>query len=84
MTIDWNDPAARARHIESVGIDAYNRDHAEHLERSAIATIAGHAIRPTQSAFGKLFIVGSTGKAFAKLAVAADYARRNPAGEGRA
>jgi hypothetical protein len=77
--IDWNDPAARFRLIERVGPDEYTRLHAEYLCRSTVATVAGHAIRPVNTErFGRLFVVGDTGRAFSILPQAETYARKNP------
>jgi hypothetical protein len=77
--IDWNDPEARFRLIEQVGPDEYNRLHAEHLRRSTVAIVGGHAIRPVNSSrFGRLFVVGDTGRAFSILPQAETYARKNP------
>ena len=73
--MDWNDPAARARLIESVGIEEYNRQFEAHRARSVIATVNGHAIRPVQSRFGRLFAVGDTGRAFSTRDQAEAYAR---------
>jgi hypothetical protein len=39
----------------------------------------GHAIRPVNSSrFGRLFLVGETGRAFSKLAQAETHARKHP------
>lgn len=73
--VDFTDPASRLRHIEAVGPAAYNRDLAEHRRRSTIATINGHAIRPVPSRFGRLYMVGDTGRAFATQAEAEAFAK---------
>jgi hypothetical protein len=79
MTIDWNDPTARFRLFEQVGPDRFNKLHAEHLHSSTVATVAGHAIRPVNTErFGRLFVVGDTGRAFSILPQAETYARKNP------
>jgi hypothetical protein len=75
MAIDWNDPAARARLIESVGPKEYNRLHEEHRQSSVIETVNGHAIRPIATGFGRLFEVGATGRAFSTLEQARAFAK---------
>jgi hypothetical protein len=53
--------------------------HADYLHHSTVATVAGHAIPPLNSErFGRLFIVGDTGRAFSNLAQAEAYARKHP------
>jgi hypothetical protein len=52
---------------------------AAYHEASVVSRVGGHAIRPVGSRFGQLFAVGSTGKAFAELKQAEQYARDNPA-----
>jgi hypothetical protein len=82
MSIDWDDPEARFRLIEQVGLEEYTRLHAEHVKRSTVASIAGHAIRPVNTErFGRLFVVGDTGRAFSILPQAETYARKNPQAE---
>ena len=75
MAIDWNDPAARARLIESVGPKEYNRLHEEHRQSTVIETVNGHAIRPIATGFGRLFEVGATGRAFSSLEAAKAFAK---------
>jgi hypothetical protein len=76
--MNWDDPAARAALIEALGPEEYSRRHAEHLRASTIATIAGHAIRPVASRYGRLFMVGDTKRAFRTLDEAKSYARSYP------
>jgi hypothetical protein len=79
MPIDWNDPTARFRLIEQIWLHRFNELHTEHLRRSTVATIGGHAIRPVNSErFGRMFVVGDTGRAFSKLPQAEIYARKRP------
>lgn len=75
MEIDWDDPVARLRLVERVGIAEYNRLYEEHRQKIIIVTVNGHAIRPANTRFGRLFVVGATGKAFATLPEAEAYAR---------
>jgi hypothetical protein len=75
MPIDWNDPTARFALIERVGLRRYNE---LHTERIVVATVGGHAIRPVNSSrFGRLFVVGDTGRAFRRQQAAEAYARKN-------
>jgi hypothetical protein len=70
----WNDPTERARLIDRVGPQEYERLFAEHRKASTMKTVNGHAIRPVQSRFGRLFAVGNTGKAFATMPQAEAFA----------
>jgi hypothetical protein len=79
MPINWNDPAARFRLIEEVGPKRYNELKAEHMRASTVSTAGGHAIRMVHSSrFGRLFLVGETGRAFSKLAQAETHASKHP------
>lgn len=78
MNINWDDPVERAALIERVGIKAYNAAQAAHNKATTIETVAGHAIRPVGSRFGKLFLVGGTGLAFSTFEEATAYAVANP------
>jgi hypothetical protein len=57
-TVDFNDPVARAKHIERVGSEQYSRDLAAWVERSAVAKVNGWVIRPVQTRYGRLYAVG--------------------------
>lgn len=72
--MNWDDPAARAALIESVGADEYNRQFQNHQKESTIVNINGHPIRPIGTRFGRLFQVGGTNKAFQTLEQAVAYA----------
>jgi hypothetical protein len=72
--MNWNDPAERLALIERVGPKAYNEAHLQHMKDETIDTINGHAIRPVQSRFGRLFVVGTTGKAFSTIDDAKKFA----------
>ena len=78
MTIDWSDPAARQRLIDLVGLDEYNRLHAEQTART-VATVNGHAIRKVQYRFGQLYQVGTTGIAFSVFEAAKNFASKKKA-----
>lgn len=77
--MNWNDPSARGRLLQQVGPAAYNELFKRHREASTLRTVAGHAIRPVQTRFGRLFHVGETRMAFATLAQAEAYAEAHPA-----
>jgi hypothetical protein len=77
--VNGDDPTARAELIERVGPDRYNDALRAHLESITVVTGSGHAIRPTNTRFGRLFVVGATGRAFPKQSDAEDFARQHPA-----
>jgi acyl dehydratase len=76
--IDWDDPEARARLIERIGGEAYNRAFEEHLRASVVEIAGGHGLRWVGSRFGRLVLIGDTGRAFATLAEARSWAEANP------
>lgn len=76
--MNWDDPAARARLIDQVGVAEYNRQFEAHRSASVVSTVNGHKIRPVGSRFGRLFMVGDTGTAFQKLADAEAFAAKEP------
>jgi hypothetical protein len=77
--MNWDDPAERAALIERVGIDEYNRLHAEHIAQSVVSTVNGYPIRPVSArGVGRLFAVGGTESAFMTLAQAEAFAREQP------
>ena len=78
MSIDWDDPVARLRLVESVGTDRYNEMIQQHFTDSTVSTVNGYRIRPVGSRWGTLFTVDGAGKAFAKLPDAEKYARGLP------
>lgn len=73
--MNWDNPEDRAALIERVGVEEYNRLHAEHRKASVVATVNGHDIRPVGSRFGRLFMVGDTGRAFSTQPEAEAFAR---------
>jgi hypothetical protein len=62
--MDWNNPEARLAMLERVGVNEYNRLHAEKMKADTVETVSGHAIHKMQSGFGQLFAVGATKRAF--------------------
>lgn len=77
--MNWDDPAARYNLLSEVGPAEYNRRFEQHLEDCVVSRVAGHCIRPVNTRFGRLFSVGSTGKAFGSQQQAEQYALENPA-----
>jgi hypothetical protein len=79
MTINWDDPEERFRLIARVGPYRYNELRATHLQQSMVAMAGGHPIRMIMSErFGRIFLVGDTGRGFANQAQAENYARKKP------
>lgn len=78
MIMNWDDPIARARLIEQVGAEEYNRQFEAHLAASVVADVNGHKIRPVATRFGRLFQVGNTGAAFYTLDEAKRFAEQEP------
>jgi hypothetical protein len=77
--IDWDDPAARARLIESIGVEAYNKAFDAYRRESIVATVNGYSIAPVNTRFGRLYAVQGTKKAFSTLAEAEAFAQTQPA-----
>lgn len=76
--MNWDDPEARFRLIERVGVDEYNRQLEEHHRQSIVTTVNGHAIRPVHSQrFGRIYMVGDTNKGHATLEGAILIAKEN-------
>lgn len=65
--MDWNDPIERSRLSEKLGPAEYSKAFREHLRASTIDTVNGHVIRPVETRFGRLYQVGSTGRAHSDL-----------------
>lgn len=80
-TINWNDPAERARLSARVSTAEYNRLVKAHIEASTISTVNGYQIRPVSSRFGRLFTIATTTRAFATLAKAEEFAASLPSRE---
>ena len=78
--MNWDDPVARYNHIESVGIDQYNRDIKQHFIDSTIEIVNGYRIRPVGSRFGRLFFVHGSNSGFLKIEQARDHANSLPKG----
>jgi len=76
--MNGDDPTDRYHLIARVGPDEYARLLAQHHQASTLETVNGHAIRPVSTRFGRLFMVGATGKAFSTLDDARAYAEEHP------
>jgi hypothetical protein len=72
--MDWNNPEARLALLERVGANEYNRLHSEKMEADMVETVNGRAIHKVQSAFGQLFAVGATNRAFKTVEEARAFA----------
>lgn len=66
----FENPACRA----ALAPADYERERLAHAAASTVETCNGHALRTTPSRFGRLFAVGSTGRAFANLEQARAFA----------
>lgn len=77
--MDWNDPAARGRLIERVGIDEYERQQAAHFRASTLAVVNGYGIRAVGSRFGTVYMVDGTGNGYTTLEAARAFATNQPA-----
>lgn len=75
--MNWDDPAERLALAERVGHEEYHRQLKQHLDASVVSRVGGHAIRPVNTRFGRLFHVGETDKAFGTQDEAEQYARDN-------
>jgi hypothetical protein len=65
--MNWDDPEARARLVEQVGVQEYNRLFEKYREASIVSVVNGYAIRPVRTRFGQLFLVDGAGQAFFTL-----------------
>jgi len=76
MSIDWNDPEQRLRHLERVGLAQYNLDLAAEHNRQIVETCNGHNIRMISTArLGIMFMVEGTDLGSATLEGARVIAR---------
>jgi hypothetical protein len=76
--MNWDDPAARGRLIESVGADEYNRLIQQHFKSTTVAVENGYPIRAVSTRFGRIFMVDGTNKGHATLEGAKAIARGDP------
>src|ERR1043165_3295223 len=59
-SMDWDDPAARARLIEDVGPGEYKRRFEEHCRESTVLVVNGYTIRRIGPLLKRLFLVEGT------------------------
>lgn len=80
--MDWDDPVARYKLIETIGPEKYNELMDEHFQNSIIETVNGYGIRPVKTQFGKLYQVVGTAMAFKHITEAKTHAfALTPAGK---
>lgn len=72
--MNWDDPVARARLTERVGINEYNRLYTRHRADSVIETVNGHALRFLISKLDGLIRVGDSGATFPSIEEAREWA----------
>lgn len=76
MSHDLDTPEGRLAAIEALGPEAYNAAMQAHQQKNTVETVNGHALRYVQTErFGRLVMVGSTGKAFTTLDAAREFAK---------
>ena len=84
MGFDLDSPEGRLAALEVLGVFGYNEVLAKTTSREMIvATAAGHEIVIAHSSYGLLHHINGTGKAFAKLESAIQFAEENPASPNR-
>jgi hypothetical protein len=80
VRFDLDSPEGRLAALETLGVIRYNEELAKAPSRETIvATAAGHEIVTMQSSYGPLHCINGTGKAFADLESAIQFAEENPA-----
>jgi hypothetical protein len=75
----WNDPEDRARLLEAVGVEEYNRQAEKERVRTIAAWANGYPIRAVSTPFGRLFAVEGTPVAFGRLDQAVRHCEGLPA-----
>lgn len=65
--IDWSDPLARLKLLESIGPDAYNKAMERHFAEETVEVCNGYPLRRVASRFGTLISVDGTGSAYRDL-----------------
>jgi len=73
--MNWDNPAERLALIQRVGVAEYERRLQEHREQGTLVVENGHAIRPVQCRYGRVFAVQGSSVAFATLDGAKAHAR---------
>lgn len=78
--MNWDNPAERLALIQRVGVAEYERPLRKHREQGTPVVENGHAIRPVQCGYGRVFAVEGVDVAFATLDGAKAHARTLPDG----
>ena len=77
--MNWDDPTARFRLIDSIGLKAYNAAMEQHIKDSTVAVVNGYPIRPIGTArYGRIYMVDGTKFGYADRAKAEEYAASLP------
>ena len=80
MRFDLDSPEGRLAALEVLGVIRYNEELAKTTSQGmVVATAAGHEIVTAHSPYGLLHYVNGTGKVFAALESAIQFAQENPA-----
>jgi len=79
VRFDLDSPEGRLAAFEALGVIRYNEELAKTTSReTVVATVAGHEIVTAHSSYGLLHYINGTGKAFAELESAIQFAQENP------
>lgn len=78
--INWADPLARLRLLESIGPVAYNAAIERHFDEETVEVCNGYRLRHVASRFGTLISVDGTGSAYRDVAAAREVAKALEAG----
>jgi len=80
VRFDLDSPEGRLAALEVLGVIRYNEELAKTTSREmVVATAAGHEIVTAHSPYGLLHYINGTGKVFAELESAIQFAEENPA-----
>jgi hypothetical protein len=80
VRFDLDSPEGRLAALEVLGVIRYNEELAKTTSREmVVATAAGHEIVTAHSPCGLLHYINGTGKVFAELESAIQFAEENPA-----
>jgi hypothetical protein len=79
VRFDLDSPEGRLEALAVLGVIRYNEELAKNTSREkVVATAAGHEIVAAHSSYGALHYVNGTGKAFAELESAIEFAEEHP------
>jgi hypothetical protein len=80
VEFELDSPEGRLAALAVLGVIRYNEELAKTTSReTVVATAAGHEIVTAYSSYGPLHYINGTGKAFAELESAIQFAEENPA-----